>query len=111
MQFVIHIDPSEDLCYDEWSGRYFSGSKSKIEVAVSKANYMLIEGGELSLNDFYALLNLSPIQMGEEFGWYLSAGGNKRLGANIGATLTSEGRPAVTMWFTESPKHYSTRML
>ena len=97
---VIILDGGSELCYDEWSGRYFMGSVAKIEQAVQNINLQLLESGEASLNDFYDYLGLPPIPMGLRFGW----SGAKIEGARFGAVTSKDGRPAISIWFHDEPK-------
>lgn len=96
---VIILGSGVELCYDEWSGRYFQGDMPKIEAAIAHSNLLLSELGEVSLNDFYDYVGLPPIPMGHEFGW-----SGEKLEARYGAVNTSDGRAAISFWFSTNPK-------
>lgn len=92
-------DDNDDLCYDEWSGRFFRSSLERIELAVSKANAMIMESGVLALNEFYELLGLPRSLMGESLGW-----SGTKISVRTGSALSPQGRPALSFWFLEEPR-------
>lgn len=96
---VIITDQGTELCYDDWSGRYFMGSMQVMESAVNEVNRHLLDEGDVNLNDFYDYVGLPPIPMGTDFGW---SGG--KIMASFGAVKTSDGRPAISIWFQQAPK-------
>lgn len=96
---VYMLDNGTELCYDEWSGRYFMSSMPKLESAVNDVNRVMIDYGDVSLNDFYDRIGLPTIPMGDEFGW---SGG--KIDARFGAAIASDGRSAISVGFLESPK-------
>lgn len=96
---VVLVEGASELCYDEWSGRYFMGSVGIIEKAVNEINMALVEAGDACLNDFYAHVGLSPIEMGREYGW-----SGKKIDVRIGSAKSSDGRPAISFWFLQEPK-------
>lgn len=96
---VIVLEGGTELCYDEWSGRYFMGSMPIIERAFQEINLQLVESGDASLNDFYEHVGLTPIPMGLDFGW-----SGAKISPRFGAVKTRDGRSAVSFWFHETPK-------
>lgn len=89
----------KELCYDEWSGRYFYGDMPMIQEAFAQANHQIRAEGELSLNTFYDFIGLPSIQPGTEFGW---SGGT--IDARFGSCVSEDGRPAISFWFHQEPK-------
>lgn len=96
---VIITDDGNELCYDEWSGRYFMSSMPRLESAINDVNRMLIDHGDASLNDWYDHVGLPGIQMGTNFGW-----SGKKIEGRFGAVTAIDGRPAISVWFHEAPK-------
>lgn len=96
---VLMTDDGTELCYDDWSGRYFMGSMQKLESAINDVNRLLIDDGSARLNDFYDYLGLKPIPMGDSFGW-----SGTKIEARFGAVTATDGRPAISIWFHEAPK-------
>lgn len=97
---VIITGGGNELCYDDWSGRYFMGSVAKIESAVNEVNRRLMEDGDVTLNYFYENIGLPSASMGENFGW-----SGKKIEARFGAVQSSDGRPAIGVWFQPEPKN------
>lgn len=96
---VIILDEPSSLCMDKQSGRYFMGSVPKIEKAVAAINLQIVEDGDASLNDFYELLGLPSIPIGERFGW-----NTNKIDAEFGSGITSDGRTAVVVDFRTEPE-------
>lgn len=96
---VIMTDDGTELCYDEWSGRCFMSSMRKLEETINDINRMLLDHGDVCLNEFYDRVGLGPIQMGDTFGW-----SGTKIEGRFGAVTASDGRPAISVWFHEAPK-------
>lgn len=88
------------LAYDDWCGRWFRSSVQAIESAVNRINQRLILEGEVSLNDFYDEIGLSPVGVGEIFGW----SGGPLIELMFSAMLSDEGTPVIVASFREEPK-------
>ena len=95
---VIITGHGAELCYDEWSGRYFLGSLAKIENAINEINRQLIDEGDANMNDFYDELGLGPIPIGQ-YGW-----SGSKISGKFGSTTSSDGRAAISIRFHETPK-------
>lgn len=88
-----------ELCYDEWSGRYFMSSMQKLEEAINDINRTIIDYGDVCLNDFYDRIGLPSIPMGDEFGW-----SGPKIEGRFGAVTAFDGRPAISVGFRTAPK-------
>lgn len=97
---VIITGRGDELCHDDWSGQWFRGSVANIEAAVNEINRKLIDQGEVSLNEFYELVGIKDIQMGERFGW----NGADKVEVRFGNATTPDARPAIAFWFQHPPK-------
>jgi hypothetical protein len=95
---VLMLDDGTELCYDEWSGRYFMSSIPKIEAAINDVNRQLLSD-DCSLNDFYGRVGLTSIQPGEDVGW-----SGVSIDGRFGSVTTKDGRPAISFWFQPAPK-------
>lgn len=97
---VILTNGGSELCYDEFSGRYFYGSVNKIEEAVNNTNALLNTSANCSvdLNDFYDYVGLPPIPIGQDVGWT-----GKHMDVEFGSVL-AEGRPAISYKFRRAPE-------
>jgi hypothetical protein len=96
---VLITGNGNELCYDEWSGRYFMGSFSVIDKAIDQINLQLVESGDATLNDFYDYVGLPPIQAGTDVGW-----SGKKIEWRPGSVLTSDERSAISVSFRDAPK-------
>lgn len=70
----IQQENDELLFYDEFSGRYFNATMERVLVAEYQVNRELHNTGHDTLNHFYELVGLNPIDGGDALGW--SEGGN-----------------------------------
>ena len=70
----IQQEDDELLFYDEFSGRYFNATMERVLVAEYQVNRELHNAGRDTLNHFYELVGLNPIDGGDSLGW--SEGGN-----------------------------------
>ena len=57
------------LFYDEFSNRYFEMSIYEFQKLMYDVNRIFNHIGELSLNEFYEFLQLSPTELGDKIGW------------------------------------------
>jgi hypothetical protein len=96
---VLMTDEGTELCYDDWSGRYFMSSMPKLEAAINDVNRQLIDEGDASLNDWYDRIGLPDIPMGTSFGW-----SGTKIEGRFGAVTAPDGRPAISVWFQRAPK-------
>lgn len=65
----LDTDDELPLFYDEFSKRYFNASNETILRAEYEINKMLATAGGASLNDYYELVGLDPVDYGEFLGW------------------------------------------
>lgn len=62
------------LCFDSFSGRAFKSDIESIRKAINEFNRMLLIRDWLSINDFYEMIGLDSIDMGNEMGWVVDRG-------------------------------------
>ena len=89
----------EQLCYDSYSDRYFKSEMETLKKAMNDLNYKINNDSYASLNDFYDLVGLDRIPIGEEVGWSL----DKLLDIHFTTTLATDGRPAIAMEYGVVP--------
>lgn len=66
---VIQTGKGNTLCYDSFSGRYFTNDIENIRRIVNDLNWTMLSDMRVSLNDFYYALGLGPVKMGDDYGW------------------------------------------
>lgn len=99
---VIMTSNGTELCYDDWTGRWFHSNMNSIASAVNEVNAILIDEGELDLNTFYDRLGLTSIPQGTDFGWQHS--NVPKLALIYGNITAPDGRPAIAISFRDAPK-------
>lgn len=66
---IINTNGGNCLCFDTMSGRYFRSSMASIQSAENEINRKMINEYTATLNDFYDLIGLDGIEIGEDVGW------------------------------------------
>lgn len=66
---IIATGHGQNLFLDPLSGRYFWSTHNEIDKARNEFNDALIHNDSLSLNDWYDMLGMPHIKLGEEVGW------------------------------------------
>lgn len=99
---VFITGKGETLCYDDYSGRYFKSDAESIRKAVNDINAQLRDDYFVSLNEFYALLGLSNVKLGDDIGFAMDDG---YLNLSFSATLTDNNVPCLVLNYDVSPKY------
>lgn len=95
----IVIIGDDVLCYDEFSGRYFTSSMEKIRKCVNDLNMQVINSCYASLTDFYDLLGLEPTGISDGVGW----NSDELLEVTFSTTMSTDGRPCLAVDFRAVP--------
>lgn len=66
---IIVTGGGEVLCYDKYTGRYFVSSMEALRKAENDINFYILNNDYANLNDFYRLIGLPTVPVGEEVGW------------------------------------------
>lgn len=66
------FDGGKHLFYDDYSGRYFEKTVLEVLQAEYSLNRNYCRDGGVSVNEFYELLGLPPINDGDDIGWTFS---------------------------------------
>lgn len=65
-------DDGKSLYYDQYSGRYFRATTEEVLRAQHEINKVLVKDSYASINEYYHILGIDPIDGGEEIGWSVS---------------------------------------
>jgi hypothetical protein len=65
----IDLEDGKELFFDEFSGRYFESTIYDVRTAQYNINKDMALQTSVSLNDYYAYLDIPPIEGGDELGW------------------------------------------
>lgn len=96
---VVIVGTGEQLCYDDWSGRFFNSTVEDIKHAVNRVNYQINHHSYASLSDFYDFLGLPPTGGSDEVGWT----DRQLFEAEFSTVLAPSGKPAVALLYKVSP--------
>ena len=96
---VIITGNGDVLCKDLYSGRYFTSSAEKIGRAINELSHDLISEMWVSLNDFYYLIDLPRIPMGDDLGWSIEHSDRGNIPISFTAILTENERPCLCVSF------------
>lgn len=99
---VIITEKGNTLCYDKLSGRYFKSDKDKIIKAENEINRQMRYDNYVSLNEFYYLIGLEDIDIGDRIGWSIDSGYAE---ITFSSKLASDGTPCLVMDFVVAPKY------
>ncbi|WNM72431.1 hypothetical protein SEA_MOSSY_52 [Gordonia phage Mossy] len=103
-QQVMMVGDGEVLCFDQFSGRYFNSSMESIRQAQNDLNFQIINENYASLNDFYDMLGMPTIEIGDEFGW----SADNKVDIRFSTTFSTDQRPCIAIDYTTQPhQHYS----
>lgn len=90
-------------CFETLSGRYFVASKTQIDKAVNEFNRQLMNDCSVSLNEWYDLLGLDQVRVGDLLGWDVDRGFVETC---YSSKLDEEGEPCLVLNYVEPP-HYT----
>lgn len=97
---VIDAYSSMQPFYDLYTGRAFYASESLIEKTVNELNSNMNDGLDISVNDFYELIELEPIQTGNDVGWTQEDG---LISVRFGAYRGNDGIARTSISFSPKP--------
>lgn len=87
------------LCYDKFTGRYFTSDMETLKKAQNDTNYQINSDYYASLTDFYNRIGLRPTGMSDEVGW----NSDRLLELSFSSVLADDGRPCLAFEFTVVP--------
>lgn len=96
---LIVMGSGDVLCFDDYTGRYFSSSMEKIRRAENRINYEVYHHMYASLTHLYDLLDLRPTAFSNDLGWNM----DHLLEISYGHALTEDGRPCLVLHFRNPP--------
>lgn len=100
---IVRAGQGDTLFYDDLSGRYFYSDVEAIRSAQNLFNKELIELAPKTLNEFYSLIGLEHIALGDYTGW----NADDLMDINFATKLTEDGEdPCIVIDHSFSqPKH------
>ena len=98
----VIIASGDVLCYDCYSGRYFTSNMEAIRKAKNDINERVLHDSYCSLSEFYERVGLSKTSVSDEVGW----NSTKLMELDISTTLSDDGKPCMTVDFKVKPVRY-----
>lgn len=96
---LMIIGHGDVLCFEAYTGRYFSSNVEALRKAENRINYRLIHDHYISLSEFYDLIDLAHTSVSDDIGWNL----DKQLELKFTGVLTPDGRPCVSIEYHTVP--------
>lgn len=98
---IIRTSYGDTLCFDVYSGRYFTHDIEKLRRIQNDFNHDLMGVMWLPLNDLYYLMGLEEVKAGNLLGWSV----DELLEFKFTSKLTDDGRPCLVVDYDLTPKH------
>ena len=99
---IVMTGDGDVLCMDSYSGRYFRSNAQKIGSAINQLSRDVMSWQYVSLNDFWDLIGLQRLPMGDDFGWNVDDCPKGMLPISTTAVLTSDGQPCLCVDYDAS---------
>jgi hypothetical protein len=84
------------------SGRYFKSDREVIKKAENELNRQMLSDTYVSLNEFYDLIGLNRITIGDDLGWYVNDG---YLKLQFSSHLANDGTPCLVIDYIVAPRY------
>lgn len=101
---IIRTSHGDTLCYDVYSGRYFTHDIEKLRRIQNDFNHDLMGSMWLPLNDLYYMMGLEQVKMGEDLGWCV----DDLLEFKFTSKLTDDGQPCLVVDYELTTKYLKT---
>lgn len=97
---IIRTAYGDTLCFDTYSGRYFTHDIEKLRRIQNDFNHELMGVMWMPLNDLYYLMGLESVKMGEDLGWTV----DELLEFKFESKLTDDERPCLVVDYDLTPR-------
>ena len=97
---VIVTAGGDQLCYDSMTGRYFKSDIEKLRQAQNALNASALRDMYAPHNDFYRLLDLAPVAIGDELGWNI----DNLMELVFTSILAEDGKPCLAIEYRSLPR-------
>lgn len=92
---IILTGDGDVLCMDLYTGRYFRSNAQKIGQAINELSSRVISDMYVSLNEFYEILGIPSVPMGDDLGWNIDDTIKGQLPITFSAQLTNDHTPCL----------------
>ena len=101
-QNVVFIQEGNTLCYDALSGRYFKSDMEKLKRAANDLYRQMLTEDYVSLNEFYYLIGLPNIKIGDDIGWNVD---NGPMDLSFSTQLADDNTPCLVLDYEIVPTY------
>lgn len=105
---IVFTGKGGTLCYDVISGRYFESDIDVLKKAVNELNRRMRDEMYISLNEYYAEIDLDSIAIGDDLGWNIDKG---YIDLYFSAQMAPDDRPCIVVNHNVLPKYGYTRLM
>lgn len=95
----VMIVDGQSLCFDTYTGRYFTSSVAAIREAVNEINFQINSSYFASLSDFYFMIGLEAVKESDDLGW----NADRQLAVTYSGILGPNQQPAIALTFDVYP--------
>ena len=96
---LVVFGSGDTLVFDEVSGRYFLSDKESIRTAMNDFNQQVIWGLTQDLNDWYDVVGLEQITIGEYLGW----NADRLMDISFDSMIAPNGEPCIVLNYLVQP--------
>lgn len=100
---IIFTGRGDTLCYDSLSGRYFKSDIESIRKSENEFNRWLRDENYIPLNEWYSLIGLDGIELGNDLGWNYNEGDMVLM---FSSQLSSKDKPCLVIGYRTPPYYY-----
>lgn len=105
---VVFTGKGDTLFYDVISGRYFKSDIDLVKKSINELNRRMRDEMYISLNEYYAEIDLDSLVIGDDLGWNIDRG---YIDPYFSAQLAPDDTPCVVVNHNILPKYGYTRLM
>lgn len=98
---VIITRNNTHLCYDAITGRYFKSDIESIKRAINELNRDMVQEMYISLNEFYSMIGLPSVAIGDNIGWNIDDG---FIDISFSSLIADNGEPCIVISADIAPR-------
>lgn len=98
-EIIFVSDDSKHLCFDTLTGRYFFSTIETLRKAQNTLNARVISEMYASQNDFYSLIELPHVSLGNDLGWNT----DRLMDLEFRPFITEDGKPCIAIGYEFDP--------
>lgn len=100
------VQEGDVLCFESYTGRYFSSTVDKIWRAVNQSNNEINNYGQVAANDFFIALGMDSLHYGDDYGWNT----DHLIEPLFSSGVTEDGEPYLVLDYRIGPSYKYDRI-